>query len=218
MKLKDKQSIVVAGMSWIGSAKHGTMCRERNDAHADLKSLYRALREDGSIREAFKNFSRQDEDSKRVCLAAGLALHDAGIEVSDNDLEIGVLISGPGGAESSNLCYFEDYVREGRKLGRANLFIYTLPTSPAAEAAIHFGLTGPLLYAGRTDQTAEASLSETSDLLRAGHADVMLCTILSEERVTCVVIGNVQVCRKQASIEEAAEAIMRLSDDDTRGA
>jgi len=43
---------------------------------------------------------------------------------------------------------FLDYVQAGRKLGRGSLFIYTLPSSPLAEAAIHFGLQGPVLYIG----------------------------------------------------------------------
>ena len=76
-----------------------------------------------------------------------LALKDAGRSYPlGPDNTVGIVGSAPEGCLDADLAYFSDYVKCGRTLGRGNLFIYTLPTSPLAECAIHFALEGPLLY------------------------------------------------------------------------
>ena len=61
---------------------------------------------------------------------------------------IGLMGASEAGCLASNRAYFQDYLGGGRTLARANLFVYTLPSSPLAESAIHFGLMGPMVYMG----------------------------------------------------------------------
>jgi len=202
----------VTGISWVLAVRHGTACLRRSGTHTDLRELSEILRADGTIDTPFQNFGRFDEDSRRVCLGVALALQDAGISfVNAEGRDVGLLVSSTDGATSSNVVYFRDYVKGGHKLGRGNLFIYTLPTSPAAEAAIHFGLTGPLLYVGRATLAPGAALLDSVAIIRDGLADVMLCVLLEETVAVCVVVelkplpGQVSV-----TIEEAVGLIEQL--------
>jgi hypothetical protein len=181
----------VTGISWILSATHGTARLRRCGSHADLRELYGALRSDGTIATPFQNFGRFDENSRLVCLGVALALQDAGISsVNAEKRDAGLLVSSTDGATNSNLVYFRDYVKGGRKLGRGNLFIYTLPTSPAAEAAIHFGLTGPLLYLGQSTVAPDAALLDSVAMIRDGLTDAMLCVLLKDAAVICAVVES----------------------------
>lgn len=61
---------------------------------------------------------------------------------------MGLIGTNRAGSLEANRLYFSDYLQAGRVLARGNLFVYTLPSSPLAEAAIHFGFQGPMLYMG----------------------------------------------------------------------
>ncbi len=174
--------MLITGIGWVGTATHGAVRLGRSGAHHDGRDLYRQLRADGVVPDAIKDFGRFDPDSVRVCLAAALTLHDAGIAPwSDAAGVTGLLIAGATGSQTANLAYFRDYIVNGRSLGRGNLFIYTLPTSPAAEASICFGLSGPLLYIGHGGRTAAAdALRAAADFVAAGQADTMLCVVADD--------------------------------------
>jgi 3-oxoacyl-[acyl-carrier-protein] synthase II len=50
------------------------------------------------------------------------------------------------GCHAENTAFFRDYVENGRSLARGGLFVHTLPSTPVAEASIHFGLRGPVCH------------------------------------------------------------------------
>lgn len=182
----------LTGLGWIADGRHGAAWSGRTGVHEDLRALYRALREEGVLPDSMPNFARFDEDSKRLCLAAGLALHDAGLRPgSPEALQTGLLLAGPDGATAANLAYFRDYVAAGRVLGRGNLFIYTLPTSPGAEAAIGYGLGGPLLYLAHAGDDGLRSLRDAWTLVRSGEArNLVLALAPAPGELACAVIGD----------------------------
>ena len=96
----------------------------------------------------------------------------------------------PAGALASNFAYFRDYVAYGRKLGRGNLFIYTLASSPLAEAAIHFGLQGPTFYMRHLEKTEENLLAQAEMMVRNQEAQAMLAVVLDTGRATCHCISG----------------------------
>jgi 3-oxoacyl-[acyl-carrier-protein] synthase II len=107
--------------------------------------------------------------------AVSLALQDAGIEYSPlRKQNIGVVGTNAEGSLQSDQEYFRDYLEGGRTLSRGNLFIYTLPSSPIGEAAIHFGLLGPVVYAASEDNALAAVLDAAGEMLLANEAPVML--------------------------------------------
>ena len=204
----------VTGISWILSARYGTARLRRSGMHATLRDLYKTLRNDGTITAPFQNFGRFDENSRLVCLGVALALQDAGLSVGNpGGRDIGLLVSSTDGATNSNIVYFRDYMEGGRKLGRGNLFIYTLPTSPAAEAAIHFHLTGPLLYVGRGTLDHEAALVDSGAIIRDGLTSGMLCILLNKTSAVCVVVEREPLPGQTSMTIEAAvdltEQLMR---------
>ncbi len=75
-------------------------------------------------------------------------------------------------------------------MARANLFIYTLPSSPLAEAAVHFGLQGPLLYLRNQNRSMESLLSAARRMIDEGQAEMMLVYELTAEIDRCFVVGG----------------------------
>jgi len=151
----------VKGIGWVKENKYGCTYKSIGKEYTDLRSLHLNLQQDKILKYPIDNFARFDTASKLVSCAIALGLYDAGISYAKGRMQdIGLIATNLLGAEDANLAYFKDYVTNGRTLGRANLFIYTLPSSPLAEAAIHFGFTGPLLYVGlETKQLLEQAAS-----------------------------------------------------------
>ena len=173
----------------------------------------------------FKNFGRFDADSKLVCYAVALALKDAGDTYApDMKKDVGIIGTNADGSLQSDIDYFKDYVDCGRKLSRGNLFIYTLSTSPLAEAAIHFGFQGPLLYmtSGGASlhlviRTAEEMLmmNETQSVLAGvNNRDEAMYFVLKKDPgpecpVLCDVQEAVSATEKTTGLLEIAEEFLK---------
>jgi len=113
-----------------------------------------------------------------VTLLAGMVLRDAGYEfLSEKMPETGIICVDGVGSHQANKEYFRDYVDSGRVLGRGNLFIYTLATSAAAEAAIACGLKGPLQYLGTAEATLRFAVAHAVSMLDGHETDAMLCVV-----------------------------------------
>jgi len=181
--------IGVRGIGWIDKESYGCVRLGSQTEYAGRESFRKLGKADGLFSYTVKNFGRFEAITQRVCYATALALRDAGIEYAEGAKQnVGLLGSSPAGCVESNLNYFKDYVDGGRTLSRANLFIYTLPSSPFAEAAVHFGLQGPLLYGNDV-----AGLSEmAAGMLRRNEAATMLL---------CAVDDNVGICLAVAETE-----------------
>lgn len=94
----------------------------------------------------FSNFRRLDSISKTVCSSIALVLQQVDLYPSEKKYSIPVFFYNPEGTLHSDLHYYSDFIKFNQTAGRANLFIYTLPTSPLGEASVHFGLTGGISY------------------------------------------------------------------------
>ncbi len=130
----------------------------------------------------FENFGRLDATSKMTCYAVGLALKDAGLSYPLNQKQlIGIAATSKLGCLGADVNYFKDYLDNGRTLGRGNLFIYTLPSSPLSEAAIYFGLQGPLFYMAKPERSLAALTALAAEMICLDEASVMLVGITGEE-------------------------------------
>jgi len=138
--------MAISGAGWINAESYGLW---RKDIYSDYASFKEIRSPEKMIfKRSVKNFGRFDLSSKFACVSVALALNDAGIVCGqDQGMDIGLVGTNQEGAVAANVAYFKDFVDCGRTMGRGNLFIYTLPSSPLAEVSIHFGLRGPLLYA-----------------------------------------------------------------------
>jgi len=176
------KEIKICGRGWVkkgayGFGNKGPVSQE----YADLRSLYAQLKEKGIFKLTVENFGRFDQPSKLAVITIALALHDAGLIYTKGKLQdVGIIGTSIAGSAETNLVYFKDYVEAGRILGRGNLFIYTLASSPLAEAAIHFGLAGPLLFLGYAKNQKQNILEHAKFMIKNKEAKAMLAVELNE--------------------------------------
>jgi len=181
----------ILGESWLTATEYGMQKSNQRIEYASRTTLRKLGKEDELFSYPVKSFGRFDEMSKRVCYLTALALRDAGMEYSkEQKQDIGLIGSDLFGCEQANLNYFTDYVEGGRSMARANLFIYTLPSSPLAEAAVHFGLEGPLFYLRNQDASIESLLTTAQRMIDEGQTKYMLVFDLKETIDRCHLVGT----------------------------
>jgi len=206
--------IKITGIGWITEKRYGRIIQQSARDYSDLKSLASDFVGQALFAYPVKNFGRFDKISKMVCAAAALTFNDAGVRYFKSEKkETGIIGTGTAGCLQSNLAYFKDYVDNGRSLGRGNLFIYTLPSTPLAEVAIHFGCRGPLLYI-KSGQSRMLSLIEyAGDMISRNEASSMLAISADEHRVICILLEtDDQVHQKKGfRIEEQSLTAMIAS-------
>ena len=179
---------MIKGTGWITQNKYGCQKKRWEQKYSDLKSLYNQLQPE-IIKFPVANFFRFDAVSKLTTLSIGLALYDAKINYSANRKQmINILGTNANGALEANLNYFNDYITNGRTLARGNLFIYTLASSPLAEAAIHFGLTGKIQYLGFTKNIQAESLKYALNMLKTQNSKTILLVNANTRAANCLIL------------------------------
>ncbi|MDF7823378.1 hypothetical protein P4B35_05090 [Pontiellaceae bacterium B12227] len=184
--------IDVLGSGWMSKESYGSERLGLDVEYASRATLRGLGKEDGLFAYSVKNFGRFPAIAQRACYVTALAMRDAGLDYSkEQKQEIGLLGMDEYGCEKANMDYFQDYVDGGRSMARANLFIYTLPSSPLAEAAVHFGLQGPLYYYRRQDSKVDELISIARRMIEEGQADYVMVYELSDTMDRCHVVGVV---------------------------
>ncbi len=198
------------GVGWVGREACGSVRRRES---WPLGFLRFPGSEWPGLAYPVRNFGRFDRDSRLVLAASVLALRDAGLSYEPGRKLCGGLIgTSPEGALAGNRAYFADYVQNGRKWGRGNLFLYTLPTSPLAETAIHCGLQGPLYYVSAPWNRLDL-LKETAGLwVRAGDAPFMLAAACDEAGAVVWVFGLREQDRRESRVDRWDQDAMRKTD------
>ena len=136
-----------------------------------------------------KYYSRMTDDAKSCLCAASLAMRAADW-LDSTAYEIGALSSGCAGYIQAQREYFSDYVINGRTLGRASLFIYTLPTSVLGEIAIPLHLTGPTMHIQAEDRPLATLLQQAEQLITDHEADGMLGLWSDLQAVVCFAVAS----------------------------
>jgi 3-oxoacyl-(acyl-carrier-protein) synthase len=184
-------TILVRGIGWLTNEGYGCVRTGLRKDYGNAEGEHSLPGKD-IFSHPYKNFGRLDNISRMTAYAVALALRDAGIPYGPGKKQdIGIIGTNAEGSLRSDLEYFTDYVRSGRTLGRGNLFIYTLPSSPVGEAAIHFGFLGPLLYAAGRDASLLSVFDTAGEMLLSGETPVMLAgRAEQDEAVFFVLAGN----------------------------
>ena len=184
-----EKMIKITGIGWITEKRYGLIIQQSARDYSDLKSLASDFAAQALFAYPIKNFGRFDKTSKMACAAAALAFNDAEIKYSKSEKkETGIIGTGTDGCIQSNLAYFKDYAVNGRSLGRGNLFIYTLPSTPLAEVAIHFGCRGPLLYIKFGQSRLRSLIEYAGDMISRNEASSMLAISADDNRVICMLL------------------------------
>ncbi len=165
--------IGVTGIGWVDAAAYGCVRQATTTVYAGPGQA--PWRNTGLFSYPVKNLGRFDAPTRLACAVCALALQDAGLRYAEGvKQEIGLLGSNDDGCLAANRAFFQDYVESGRTLARGNLFIYTLPSSPLAETAIHFGFRGPVMYVGFEANGLGALLHTAAGLVREGQAEAVV--------------------------------------------
>jgi hypothetical protein len=184
---------VIAGIGWITTTEYGCVMKRLRRSYSDMGSLRSELQEGSVLSYPVKGFGKYDPVSKMTCCVSALALHDAGMSYSASQKQdIGILGTNSDGCLQSNLDFFRDFVANGRTLGRAKFFVYTLPSIPVAEAAIHFKCRGPLLYMGFPEKRVPSLLRQSDRMILRGESAAMLAVSASEKDALCFVLRGEQ--------------------------
>ncbi|MFH1147761.1 MAG: hypothetical protein V1736_08640 [Pseudomonadota bacterium] len=183
------EMIGIYGIGWIDETGYGSVKKQIRTGLKDLTDPEVSGRRD-LFSYPFKGFSRLDKTSKTACCAVALALKDAGMDYSqEHKHKTGIIGANPSGCLQSDVEYFKDYIENGRVMSRGNLFIYTLPSSPLGEAAIHFRLQGPLFYMFHRDHP-ESVLDTAAEMILLDEAPTMLAGVMNENDSIFFVLGR----------------------------
>ncbi|PKL52637.1 MAG: hypothetical protein CVV37_00110 [Nitrospira bacterium HGW-Nitrospira-1] len=217
--------IAIRGMGWINKEEYICVRQNMPVSYKDFTSFDGLSRTD-IFSYTFKNFGRLDEVSKLVCYAVALALKDAGEAYDSNrKKDMGLIGTNADGSLQADIDYFRDYIDSGRKLSRGNLFLYTLPSSPLGEAAIHFGLQGPVFYMSSGQTSLLPVVRAASEMLMLGETQAVLAGMNTEDQaayivlvkepalgqqVLCDVSEALPVIEKGGSLREMAEEFLLI--------
>ncbi len=183
-------AISICGIGWINKEEYGCVMNGMRFNYRD-SSRGKALSKKEMFSYPVKNFGRLDNISRLTCYAVALALKDAGIKYSvTRKQDIGIICTNKSGSLQSDILYFKDDLESGRTLSRGNLFIYTPPSSPLGEAAIHFGLQGPLLYVTAADKPLQAALDTAFEMILLDESPAMLVGMAEEDEAVYFVLAR----------------------------
>jgi 3-oxoacyl-[acyl-carrier-protein] synthase II len=203
--------VAITGVGWLDEAAYGGVRRGNRVPYAGRADLLTLRHADGIFAHPLRNAGRFDRTALLTCYAVALTLRDAGASYAEGrKLDIGLLGTNDDGCLEANAAYFNDYVACGRTLGRGNLFIYTLPSTPLAEAAIHFGLQGPLAYMSRPGNFLPELMRSAAGMVRRGDAAAMIALRVEPQRAVGLLFepdaGREAACGADRAIALAGEA------------
>ncbi|HBA83338.1 MAG TPA: hypothetical protein DCZ95_04505 [Verrucomicrobia bacterium] len=178
---KEAQAHLIA-MSWADDEQCGFV-----RPGCEPMAISRAQEKDGSLlARPYKNWGRLSPLSKKMVHALALALKEMDTPYKmGGPIPWGIVSVNTSGCQADNERYFKDYAEAGRTLARGSLFVYTLPTSPIAEAALHFRLAGPLFHVVQAQEDYSLILNWAESFFAGGDAEGMIVVSTEQPRVVC---------------------------------
>jgi 3-oxoacyl-[acyl-carrier-protein] synthase II len=178
----------ICAVSWFSSRDCGSIAPHGKTEYSRASPQISDSKEmTALIGRPLKYFPRMTAEARVLLAAVRLTMKAAGW---NDSVRIGILSCGYDGWLSANQEYFRDYVAQGRSLGRANLFIYTLPTSAMSEVGIALTLTGPTLHLHADIQPRQSLLKQAMSMVQNDDADGMLCVWSDGTSAVCVAVGR----------------------------
>lgn len=205
-------TISVRGIGWVSKTGYGSVRLGVHHLFTEGEGVH-SLAKLGVFSHPFKNYGRLDATSRLTASAVALALQDAEVPYSPAAKQnVGIIATSCAGSLKSDIDYFKDFFENGRTLSRANLFIYTLPSSAPGEAAIHFGLTGPLLYGTGATDSLTKFLDMAAEIVGAGEADRMLVGNVAGDEILYFVIDSKEEETALCSLADAQSIVSTTQD------
>lgn len=195
--------IAISGIGWVQNEECGCALIPKVFSCVGGVADSAVLTVNGITWRNQKNAGRFNAATRQAMLATALALHDAGIaDDAQKKDAIGILGASPDGCIDDNAAYFTDYLAAGRVMGRGNLFIYTLPTSPLAEVAMHYALQGPLAYVWHPHERLRKLLEEAGSFVLDDQAEAMVALFMHKNATLGFVLKRRELNALQFSLEQ----------------
>ncbi|MEK6256601.1 MAG: beta-ketoacyl-ACP synthase II [Chloroflexota bacterium] len=185
-----KSKIVITGMgcvSPIGNDVETTWTNIKNGVSGAAKiSLYDSTNFRNKIAAEVKDFDpielfgrkearRMDRFSQFAMIASQQAIEDSKLEITaDNRDRIGAVIGSAVGGLNTLQKQFEIFHSDGPSRVSPFLVPLMLSDSAGGMVAIEFGIRGPNIAVVTACATGTNSIGEAAEIIRRGHADVML--------------------------------------------
>jgi len=149
----------------------------------------------------YKNWGRMSPVAKRLAYPVELGLRQLdGDRAMRESRAWGIIGLSATGCHDDNRAFFRDYLVNGRALARGGLFVHTLPSTPVAEASIHYGLRGPVFHLVDPTVDFSRSVDWACSIIECADATNMIIASLLDELILCAFLG-------QASTGEHAGAM-----------
>ncbi|MEU7239973.1 beta-ketoacyl-[acyl-carrier-protein] synthase family protein [Streptomyces sparsogenes] len=179
----DWDRVVVTGVSVLGPAGDGVRAahralregREAGSLEGGLR-LGRVALGDEEIAPYLSRRQRRRMDRLAVLsvVATAKALADSGLSADDS---VGVVFGTGTGPMEAMEKFVLPLLEEGAAAADPSVFPNTVYNQAAGQVATHLGLRGPTSTLSVGHATGAAAVAYTADLLAAGHADALVCTV-----------------------------------------
>ncbi|HJO93636.1 MAG TPA: hypothetical protein QF753_09575 [Victivallales bacterium] len=184
--------IQLDGAAWLVDNIAGTLIKNDIIKYTNYKDLQLKLVDIAILNAKIKNLGRFNNIGKEYCLVSLLALNDASLNsfYTDEKRNIGVIGTDIIAAGEDNKKYFTDYIDSGRSLGRGNMFVYTLPSTPLGEVAIVNKLIGPIIYYNFLKKPLKNLMLQSEILLLDDQYEGMTLLFNDETGKICFVVSK----------------------------
>lgn len=167
---------------------------------------------DGEDLFGYKENRRMDRFSQFTLASALQAVEDAGLVIDDHNRErIGAVIGTGIGGLSTLVEEIEVFKKRGPNRVSPFLVPMMLPDTGAGMVAIHLGLRGPNMAVVTACATGTNAVGEATEIIRRGHADVMLAGG-SEAAIVPIAIAGMGVMGALTTRNEEPERASRPFD------
>lgn len=178
---------MIQAIGWHWAQQYGWMDAQEPPQTAEAAEVSAAMLA-SCAGGPIKYYARLTTDARLAMHAAGLALQAARWPAAVSG-EAGLICGGYGGWVRACEAYYADYAAHGRAIGRANLFIYTLPTSVGSEIAIALRLGGPTLHLQDAARPLQFLLEQTEQMVTDGQAPGVLALWAEVGAAVCMAVG-----------------------------
>jgi len=121
-----------------------------------------------------QRYGRFDTYTKLGCAGIALALRDADVDTAVEQRSIGIVTSSIWETTTVDQDYYETALLEGGRYASPNLFSYTLPGVMLGECAVHFGIKGPTICVGESEDRGGQALRTALCLMAGTAVSVMI--------------------------------------------
>lgn len=164
----------ITGIGWFGPAGAG---QGRKDTFRLCDGQVSTISRPSVFSKPYLHFGRMDLYSRLGVAAVALSLQDANLEDWKERRAFGLISSTLYGCLATDIDFYDTVRDREGGFGSPQLFAYTLSSTFVGEAAIRFGLTGPIYTINEQPLSGLEALRAALQSISLGEADTVIAGI-----------------------------------------